>query len=181
MQNIVAWSTSHVVEFMPGVTVFSVEVFDALYKCMQSAGSIATFVAIIVFDAFESVVAYRDMKGQTAHLYQLMKEYNATNPDKRFVDTVMAVCQEPDVLSRKDSNIRIRSPIKLSLSRQSTVLLKELIRTQSAALATADGVATQLGSDIETYATPLTHRNFFLRPTLLLVSCADLVLLERCD
>lgn len=64
LQSVIAWSTKHIVEYMPGATVLSVEVFNALYlaKCMQSAGSISTFAAIMTFDAFESIVAYRDIK-----------------------------------------------------------------------------------------------------------------------
>lgn len=133
LQNVVAWSTQHIVEYMPGVVVFSVEVFNALYlaKCMQSQGSMATFVAIMAFDAFESIVAYRDMKIQTLELYELMKRYNKSNPDRGFIDTVIAVCQEPDVLSSKSSSIRIRSPIKLAVSSQTSILLDQLARTHS--------------------------------------------------
>lgn len=68
LQSIVAWSTKHIVEYMPGIAVFSVEVFNALYlaKCMQSARSMTTFALIMGFDAFESVVVYRNMKAETA-------------------------------------------------------------------------------------------------------------------
>lgn len=136
MQNIVAWSTSHVVEYMPGVTVFSVEVFNALYmaKCMQSAGSMLTFGVIMGFDVLKMMLSFRDTKFRMTELYRLMEKHNGSNSDKRFVDTVMEICQDADVLSRRDSNIRIRSPIKLSLSRMSSGLLNELVRKQSTAV-----------------------------------------------
>lgn len=136
LQSVAAWSTQHIIEYMPGVVVFSVEVFNALYlaKCMQSQGSMATFAAIMAFDAFESVVAYRDMKSQTLELYQLMKKYNKDDPDRGFIDTVIAVCKEPDILSTKGSSIRIRSPIKLAVSARTSILLDQLVRTQSAKL-----------------------------------------------
>lgn len=54
-QSLIAWSTKHIVEYMPGATVLTVEVFNGLYlaKCMQRAGSISTFLAIMAFDVFE--------------------------------------------------------------------------------------------------------------------------------
>lgn len=133
LQSLVAWSTKHIVEYMPGVTVFSVEVFNALYlaKCMQSAGSMSTFVVIMVFDAFESVVAYRDMKAQTQSLYETWALYSSSAPEREFVDTMIAMCHEPDVLSRRGSTIRTRSPIKLNIYRTNTAVLDELVQIQS--------------------------------------------------
>lgn len=133
LQNAVAWSTKHIVEYMPGVTVLSLEVFNALYlaKCMQSQGSMATFAVIMSFDACESIIAYRDMKSQSQHVYDLMKRYNAAVPDRGFVDTVLALCHEPGVLTRTDSVIQIQSPIRHPLTRQGSMFLDELIRIQT--------------------------------------------------
>lgn len=123
LKNLLAWFTKHIVEFMPGVIVFSVEVFNALYvtKCMQSAGSTTPFIAIMAFDAFKFMLTFRSMKARAQSIFELLAQFNASRPSEGFVDTVLELCQDPSVLSREHSLIRIHSPITLVRSRSSLV------------------------------------------------------------
>lgn len=59
-----------------------------------------------------------------------MTLYNASNPSREFLDTLVSLCQEPDVLSQANSKIRIRSPIGISVF-ESSSMLKKLDRMQS--------------------------------------------------
>ncbi|KAE9357692.1 hypothetical protein PR003_g1631 [Phytophthora rubi] len=62
-KNIVAWSSSHVEDCIPVVTVFSIEVFNALYvaTCMQSTKSTLVTIIIITSDVLNVVLAFRSL------------------------------------------------------------------------------------------------------------------------
>lgn len=129
MQNVVAWCSMHLEEYVPGITVFSVELFNALYvaKCMQNASSIFTFVAIMGIDALESVLAFRTMQQKLSSLQELKKQYNLADPKQNLLHAVVEMCQQPGVLApRKGSFVRLRSPIAFTLSRRNSEILGRL-------------------------------------------------------
>lgn len=129
MQNVVASSSNHLEEYVPGITVFSVELFNALYvaKCMQNASSIFTYVAIVGIDVLESVVAFRSMQQKLANLQELKKQYNPADPKQNLLHAVVEMCQQPGVLApREGSFVRLRSPIALTLSRRNSEILGRL-------------------------------------------------------
>lgn len=132
LQNILAWSMKHIVEYMPGVTIFSVELFNSLYlaKCMQNAGSITTFAVVVSLDVVKSILTYRSMKTRALRMYQLTARNNRKN---RILDTLMALCQDPDAVVREGSQIRILSPITLTRrpSLTNAEILHSLVRRQS--------------------------------------------------
>lgn len=132
LKNVLAWSTKHIVEFMPGVIAFSVEVFNALYvaKCMQSADSITTFVAIMGLDAVKAMITFQSMKDRARKIHQLMVHCSSGG----FIATVLNLCHAPGVLSREGSLIRIRSPITIARSKTSIIRLDELTRQKFSAL-----------------------------------------------
>lgn len=112
MQNVVAWSTSHLVEFMPGVTLFSVEVFNALYlaKCMQNASSRVTYLVIMAVDLLKMLLNFYSLHGKASRMAQLMQR-SQLPPDatRSLAFTVLALCQQPAVLSSRGSMIKLRS------------------------------------------------------------------------
>lgn len=118
IQSAVVRFSSHVQEYIPGITVFSVEVFNALYltKCMQSAKSVMTYVAIMLFDVLEMVLAFYDMKEQIARVHQVQNQYDS-NSESNLLNAVLAVCNEPAVL--EGSTINIRSSLKLRIFKAS--------------------------------------------------------------
>lgn len=63
LSNSAAYAARDAVENLPGITLMSVKDFNALYvaKCMQNSGSRMTYVVILAFDMFESVMVYRDI------------------------------------------------------------------------------------------------------------------------
>lgn len=121
LQTAVVWFSSHIEESIPGVVVFSVEVFNALYvtKCMQSAKSYSTYAAILLFDAVDLVHAFYNMKSQLTNLHELQTQHskqaiNVAHTTTTLLDTVLSVCKEPRMLEqRTNSRIRIRSSLKL--------------------------------------------------------------------
>lgn len=133
MKNVVAWASSHIKEFMPEITVFSVEVFNALYvaTCMQNAGSRLTSVIIILFDAFHAVLALCSIHRHT-NVVSKLKKNQCNLPTIGLLGTVLDICQQPEVLTDdKSASIRLRSPIRLKFSNHSALLLESFVRRQS--------------------------------------------------
>lgn len=96
---------------MPGITLLSVEVFNALYSstCMQNAGSRMTYVAILTFDLVESVLAFRDIRSQVE---QLNIPKHGSGSKMSLPQLVMELSLEPGVLdSKRSSSIRLRSSV----------------------------------------------------------------------
>lgn len=124
LSNAVAYASRDMVESMPGITLMSVELFNALYvsKCMQNVGSHMTYVAILGVDVFESVMAYRDIRAQTEQLHRRIQ----VKPNQTLPQRVLELCQEPGVLSSRTSSIRLRSLMKLNGTMQNKIILDEL-------------------------------------------------------
>lgn len=123
MKHVVVWFSSDLEDYQPGIVVFSVGVFNALYtsKCMQNSGSKATYVVIIVFDIVQSVMAYRDLHKSTIYIRSLLQKIDASNTKQSLLDQLVALSQEPDVfLDPLAATIRLRSPIEIPISAQST-------------------------------------------------------------
>ncbi|GAB9466633.1 hypothetical protein Gpo141_00004003 [Globisporangium polare] len=130
MKNVVAWASSHIEEYMPEITVFSVEVFNALYvaTCMQSAGSRLTSVFIIAFDAFTAVLALRSIHHHTIMVTKLKTQCNLTKSG--LLGTVLDICREPEVFKdEKSTSIRLHSPIRHKLSTHN--IFESFVRRQS--------------------------------------------------
>lgn len=125
MQNVVAWSSKHMEEYVPGITVFSVELFNALYvaKCVQKANSIFTYAAIVSINIAESVIAFRSIQEKFAGLDMLKTQ----SRQQGLIHAVVETCQQLDVLApREGSFIRLRVPIALWLSRKNSEILGRL-------------------------------------------------------
>lgn len=129
MKHVVVWFSSDLEDYQPGIVVFSVGVFNALYtsKCMQSSGSKATYVVIIAIDIVESVIAYRDLHKSTLYIRSLLEKIDAANTKRSLLDQLVSLSQEPDVfLDRVAATIRLRSPIEIPMSAQSTGRLSRI-------------------------------------------------------
>lgn len=144
-------ASRNLVENMPGITLMSVELFNALYvaKCMQNAGSHATYAVILGVDVFESVMAYRDIRAQTE---QLLRQIDL-KPGQTLAQRVLELCLEPDVL--QSSSICVRSFVQLKSTMQNNSVLdrletisqtlsqpKAISRLNTCQLATAQGEET---------------------------------------
>jgi hypothetical protein len=116
MQAAVVRFASHVEDYIPEITVFSVEVFNALYltKSMQTAKSAVTYLAIMAFDVLEMAVAFWEMKHQLSALHRLQMLHQADHASQSLLELVLSVCNEPGVLEPKENTlIRINSPLQL--------------------------------------------------------------------
>lgn len=114
MQNAIAWSTSHLMEYMPGVTLFSVEVFNALYmaKCMQNASSRVTYLVIMGADILKMAYSFYNLHGEANRMTELMQRCQLPpHASKSIIFTVLALCQQPAVLSSRGSEIKFRSEL----------------------------------------------------------------------
>lgn len=98
-----------------------------------------------------------------------MEKYNsASTAGTGFVDTLMATLQEPELLSRPDLKIRVRSPIKLKLSPSRVRLLENLVRklssfhrkiesTEKAANGSASANITTSSPHLASFTIPMTN------------------------
>lgn len=129
MQHAVAWAASHIQEYMPGIAVFSVEVFNALYvaKCMQSAGSPLTNALLIALDIFHGMRSFHHMNKEMSQLTQIMEL-----GDNNLVRAIFAACRQPNVLSTitKEHDIHVRSSLHLQLSEHGSHLVNQLEKLQ---------------------------------------------------
>lgn len=77
MQAAVVRFASHLEDYIPEITVLSIEVFNALYltKSMQSAKSFVAYLAIMAFDVFEMALAFWEMKHQLSVLHRMETQH----------------------------------------------------------------------------------------------------------
>lgn len=119
MGNVVAYAARNVPERIPGITLMSVEVSNALYsvKCLQNAGSNLTYLAILAWDLFEFILTFRDLRAQTTRLHGLRQQRTASGRHLTLSGHVMEYCLEPGVLDSKcTASIRARSSVKFKLT-----------------------------------------------------------------
>ncbi|KAK1943381.1 hypothetical protein P3T76_004777 [Phytophthora citrophthora] len=66
-KNFVAWSSSHLEDYVPLIAVFSIDVFNALYVsiCMQAAKSTLAMIVIISFDVLNGALSFYSLLGRT--------------------------------------------------------------------------------------------------------------------
>lgn len=132
MQQTVAWASSYIGEYMPGITVFTVEVFNALYvaKCMQNAGSPITSILLIALDIFHGIRSFRRINSRMSQLSRLIGlKHNST-----LFQHVIATCRHPNVLSSASEtlhDIRVRSPLQLQLSESGANVIHQLEQYQA--------------------------------------------------
>lgn len=131
MQQAVAWASSYTGEFMPGITVFTIEVFNALYvaKCLQSAGSPITNILLIAFDIFHGVRSFHRMNKKLSKLSQMIE----LKTNNTIFEHVVATCRLPNVLqsARETHEIRVRSLLQLHLSVRGSDIIHQLVQFQS--------------------------------------------------
>lgn len=128
MQNVMVWASGHLKEYIAGITVFSVEGFNALYmsKCMQS-GTLMTYLVIMTFDLLESLMAFLDMQTQANPVQKLKQPSNRLEPKQNLLQVLVELCKQPYMLCAPgDSVARIRSPISLQLSDNDTMMLEKI-------------------------------------------------------
>lgn len=134
MKNIVAWAASHLEDYLPGITVFSVEVFNALYvaTCMQTAGSWITSAIIIGLDVIHATHAIYELILHTNAVHELKLRYNPKNNRQPLIATILEICQQSHIFkTNRSSSIRIQAPIPLRLSQKNSTILGQLVEHRS--------------------------------------------------
>ncbi|GMF53093.1 unnamed protein product [Phytophthora fragariaefolia] len=135
-KNIVAWASSHVEECIPVVTVFSIEVFNALYvaTCMQATKSTLATVVIIVFDVVSGMLAFHSLLRRTRALqeqHQRSQVFDSSGnklTSEDLIPTVMTASRQLRTFkTKKGKHIRIRSPMKLGLGAEAERDLESLV------------------------------------------------------
>lgn len=130
IKNIVAWSSAHLEDYIPEIVAFSVDVFNSLYisACMKAAGRLLTTTLVMGFDAFQIMLALRDIQQRTTSVQRWNPNGVWKSPNGLLTD-VLELCQRPELLSTTAfQKIRLRSPIKLHLSVHGRNVLDTLVR-----------------------------------------------------
>lgn len=120
--NAAAFASRNMVESIPGITLMSVELFNALYvaKSMQNAGSQSTYIVSLAVDMFESTMAYRDIRSRVESLEHRI----CVKPEQTLSQRVVELCLEPGVL--RTSSIQLRSLMKIAGTTQNKIILERL-------------------------------------------------------
>lgn len=129
MQQFVAWSARDLEDYQPGIVVFCVEVFNALYaaKSMQSANQTAglTILLILGVDVCEFGLTISGLHHKVQRANQLLARVARTQiSDQPLVDAAVALCERKSVLSNGASSIRLHSS---RLSQQNQVIGKHSV------------------------------------------------------
>lgn len=113
---------------MAGITVFSVEVFNALFvaKAMQSAGLPLTNVLLIALDIFHGVRSFHRMSKSMTQL-----SYTMDLGNENLVQAVLTTCQQPGIVTTTRNEIRVRSSLQHSLSVNGQSLISQIERYQA--------------------------------------------------
>lgn len=137
VEQVIARTTTYIAEYIAGIVVFSVEVFNALYvaKCLQNGTSRSTFFVLIAIDIVKMGLTFYHMHRETTELLLMMKSEMAALQDYETVSIVRVVmksCQQPGALSTREGDpvVLVRSPVDLNLSTGSADLVEliELIQ-----------------------------------------------------
>lgn len=136
MQHAVAWAMHDLEEYQPGIIVFCVGVFNALYmsKCMQVSGSHLTYALILGFETMQGYLAFRRMS-RTMDRFRVLAQRcgRAHLLDGDLLNAIVQLSQEPEVVWQRQgrSLIRIRSPIQLHVPHDNTLALERLASERS--------------------------------------------------
>lgn len=134
MQHVVTWAMNDLEEYQPGVVVFCVGVFDALFmsECMQSSGARLTLYVIAGLSITHGLLGFRRLCRVTDRLEALAKACDLpVLMGDQFLSSIAQVIHEPDVLL-SESGIQIRSPIHHRLSHLSGSRIKSPRRSATA-------------------------------------------------
>ncbi|KAG7392334.1 hypothetical protein PHYPSEUDO_000742 [Phytophthora pseudosyringae] len=138
MKNIVAWSCSHLEEYVPVVEVFSVEVFNALYAstCMQALNSEFATVVIVGLDAVHAVLSFHNLRLETRSIHQQQSALlRGPNQNKNMPGDIVATALVTSLHLRRFRTqsgklIRVRSPLKHSMGLHESKQLDRLATHQ---------------------------------------------------
>ncbi|GMF53094.1 unnamed protein product [Phytophthora fragariaefolia] len=135
-KNIVAWACSHLEDYVPVITVFSIEVFNALYvaTCMQSTKSTLATSVIIAFDVVNGVLTFRSLIKRTQAIHKQMRLLMTTSADKihsleELLPKVMEASHNLRTFrTRQGTAIRVSAPLKLRFGVENYRVLDSIAR-----------------------------------------------------
>lgn len=123
MQQFVARAAKDLEDHQPGIVVFCVDVFNAIYaaKTLQSASQFAQLTPFIIsgFDMLELLLVVRSLRHQMASVRRLQQHFSQRNTadtthfsGQPLVDAAMDLCELPEVVSNDHSSaIRYHSSV----------------------------------------------------------------------
>lgn len=139
MQHFVAWAAKDLQDHQPGIVIFCVDVFNALYsaKSLQSASRSArlTPLFIIGFDMVEFAFVVQSLHAQVTRIDLLYLQYMQRDTwasqrsfGQPLLDAVTDLCKQPGVLSDRTPLIRLQSSIKHSFPHRNQIAVNKIER-----------------------------------------------------
>lgn len=174
MQNAVAWAMKDLEEHQPGIVVFCVGVFNALYtsKCMQNSGSHMIYGLVAILDVLQGLSTLNRLRKTMNRLHAMGQLCDQSSGiGGQLLNDIVKISQEPGLVyhNTKTQSIRILAPIKPRLSHHNSLILDQLASDQ---LERVRSFAGQIGAGSTNKIMPAknakTHRdNEILRDCLL--------------
>lgn len=153
VEQVIARTTNHIEEYLAGIVVFSVEIFNALYvaKCLQNGGSRITFVVLISIDLIKMAITFHSMHRETTEISRMISNELMLSEDHNtsVLEMVLRACQRRGVLSAIEGEpiIRVRSSLEMTLSAGTANLVDLIERLNSDSAAQTQHLIRQLPID----------------------------------
>lgn len=139
MLQFIAWSAKDLEDHQPGIVVFCVDVFNAIYasKTMQSASLSARLTPFVIFgvDMLAFVLVVKHLYRQESHVHRLQYIFNRQRNrmtallNQPLVNATIDLTEQPGVISTETSLIRVHSSIRHSFSLWSQTGIQHIDRT----------------------------------------------------
>lgn len=140
MQQFIAWSARDLEDHQPGIVVFCVDVFNAIYasKSMQSTSLSARLTPFVIFgiDLLAFTLVVKHLYRQESHVHRLRFMFNQQRKrtlspllNQPLVNATIDLSEQPGVLSTDETSlIRVHSSIHHSFSFHSQTAIQPIVR-----------------------------------------------------
>lgn len=122
LQQFVAWAAKDLEDHQPGIVVFCVDVFNALYaaKSLQSASQSARLTPFIIsgFDMIEYLLVVRRLRHQVSPVQLLLCQFELNSNSQPLLDAAIDLCEQPNVIPNDSSVIRVYSSFAYAFGHQ---------------------------------------------------------------
>ncbi|KAJ0399158.1 hypothetical protein P43SY_007307 [Pythium insidiosum] len=129
MKNVIARDCAHLEDYVPQLTIFSVDVFNALFQCvsMQTATlTRSTVLVLVAVDMLQTAWAMIELRARTTIIQELRAKLSYAHQD--LLDSVLEMCRDPQRHLHEDNltQVRLSAAVRHRLSRRSTHILRRL-------------------------------------------------------
>lgn len=129
LKNMIANLAGHLEDYLPELTVFSVECFNSIYMvvCMQNTSSTTTAALILGIDLIFTTFSLRSLHRRCRAVFELHKQCLQGTSQHELLTTVLAMTEQPQRFKPEElRRIRLRACIQHHVSARHEEILDAL-------------------------------------------------------